>query len=233
MSATTVVQRVLGQEKIADCFAHIQELVNVWMKDNDVHRWEDIVSPREFEVADDDYHFQVRQGATKIVIVPDEAHYVIKIPFIGEESWGDRDFYYFDGGDYDNDSFDYCEHEAYLYEQAEYFKCDQFFVPTIYIFDVENIPIYIQTKIKGLRSSSQPSNEDTYRYASIKNSDVLIPEVGAKLLQYYSMDEVANFLAFIKAFQVNDLEAARNGEYVEAFGRYVFWDYSGYKEYEF
>lgn len=227
---STTIERIIGQEKISECIAHVQELVGVWMKDNEIHSWEDIISPYEFDVADPDYNFQVRTGATKIVLVPDDTSYVIKVPFIGEDFWDSMGSHYFNGGDRSNDGYDYCGHEAYLYDQAKIFGCDQFFVPTIHLITIENIPVYIQTKINYTDHQATPSNEDTYRYASIKNSDVLIPEVGARLLEYYSMSEVASFLGFIKAFEINDLEVARNGEYVEAFGRYVFWDYSGYKE---
>jgi len=229
---STTVEKIIGQQSILNCMKYVQTIVDIWMKDNDIGRWEDIVAPNEFNVVDADYNFEVRTGATKIVLVLHDMPYVIKIPFIGEESWNDEGFHYFDGGDYDNEEYDYCAHEAYLYDQAKIFGCDQFFVPTMHLIMVENIPVYIQTKIDYIYRRATPSNEDTYRYASIKNSDVLIPEVGARLLEYYSMSEVALFLAFIKAFDVNDLEASRNGEYVEAFGRYVFWDYSGYKEYE-
>ena len=230
--STMTIERIIGQEKVSECIAHVQKLVDVWMKDNDIHSWEDIVAPRELTVADPDYNFQVRAGATKIVLVPDDTSYVIKVPFIGEESWDDEGYHAFDGGDYDNEEYDYCAHEAYLYDQAEIFGCDQFFVPTMYLIMVEDIPVYIQTKINYIYFQRRATSKNTFRYASIKNSDVLIPEVGARLLEYYSMSEVATFLAFIKAFEINDLEASRNGEYVEAFGRYVFWDYSGYKEYD-
>lgn len=229
---STTIERIIGEETVLHCVKYVQELVDVWMKDNDISSWENLVADSvDFSVADEDYHFQVRTGATKIVLVPDNTSYVIKIPFIGAESWdNEHDFYPFNGGDYDNEEYDYCAHEAFLYDQAEMFNCDQFFVPTMYLTTIYNIPIYIQTKIEGLKLSARPSDEDTFRYASIKNSDVLDPDVGAKLLRYYPMEEVAQFLLFIKEFEINDLEAARNGEYVAAFGRYVFWDYCGYKE---
>ena len=229
----STIEKIIGQEKRFECVARVQELVEVWMRDNDVHRWEDILAPNEFNAIDTDYFEDIRTGATKIVLLPKDASYVVKIPYIGEENWSwGGEPHWFNGGDYDNDMFDYCEHEAYLYEQAQIFNCDQFLVPTLYLMDVGNIPIYIQTKV--VRSSpyrySKPSNEDEYRYASIKNSDALWPEVGAILLQYYSESEIATFLMFLKEFKLNDLESSRNGEYIAAFGRYVFWDYSGYNE---
>ena len=226
---STTVEKIIGQQSISDCMKHVQTIVDIWMKDNDIKRWEDIVAPNEFDVVDADYNFEVRTGATKIVLVLHDMPYVIKIPYIGDDDWCEG-INYFNGGAYDNDGYDYCENEAYIYDEAVKFDCAQFFVPTQFLMHVEDIPIYIQTKVTGYLRSERPSNEDMYKYASIRNSDTLDDDVGARLLRYYSMTEIAIFLSFIKAFEINDLEAARNGEYVEAFGRYVFWDYSGYKE---
>lgn len=223
----TILEKIIGQEKALDCIARIQELVGVWMQDNDIHSWEDLASPNEFEVTDEDYHFKVCSGATKIVLVPDNLSYVIKIPYYGEETW-EGYVYPFNGG-IEGKDMDYCAEEAEIYADAETFGCAQFFVPMVYLTMVGDIPIYIQTKINAIRTM-RPSNENAYRYASIHNSEFLDPEVGGRLVQYYSTEEIAIFLTFLKKHNINDLEGSRNGEYVKSFGRYVFWDYCGYHE---
>ena len=225
----STIEKIIGQQSISECLEYVHSLVTTWMEDNNIGRWEHVVAPNDFDVIDDDFNFDVRTGATKIVLIPLDMPYVIKIPYIGEDDWCEG-INYFHGGNYDNDGYDYCEAEAYIYEEAVKFDCAQFFVPMQFLMHVKDIPVYIQTKVNGYLCSERPSNEDVYKYASIRNSDILDEDVGAKLLRYYSMTEVGIFLSFIKTYNINDLEAARNGEYVAAFGRYVFWDYSGYKE---
>ena len=223
----TILEKIIGQENASDCTAYVHELVGAWMQDNNVHCWEDLASPNEFDIIDEDYHFDVRSGATKIVLVPDNLPYVIKIPYYGEETW-DGWVHPFCGGN-EGEDVDYCDEEAKIYADAEASGCAQFFVPTIQLTMAGDIPIYIQTKISAIRTG-RPSNENTYRYAAIHNSEILDPEVGGRLVQYYSTEEITIFLAFLKKHNINDLEGSRNGEYVQSFGRYVFWDYSGYHE---
>lgn len=222
-----VIEKIIGQDSISNCIDYVHELVSVWMQDNNIHSWEDIAAPNEFTVIDEDYNFDVRSGATKIVLVPNDLPYVIKIPYYGEETW-DGWVHPFNGGD-EGEDVDYCAEEAEIYADAEISGCAQFFVPMMQLTMAGDIPIYIQTKISAIRTE-RPSNENAYRYASIHNSEFLDPEVGGRLVQYYSTEEIAVFLTFIKKHNINDLEGSRNGEYVQAFGRYVFWDYSGYHE---
>lgn len=225
-------------------------LVKIILKDNDeelvyemarqffghfnLQSWEDVTyGGRDYDYINDDYGFHTADGATKVVIIPEQAPFVIKIPFIGDESWDYGETQYFTGGcEYyeDEDRYDYCAEEAYIYEEARQLGCSRFFVPIVFFDTINGIPVYIQTKVEGLKKLARPSKEDTFKYASLKNSDQLDPDVGGCLMQYYTVEEVADFLQFVMDHSINDLEATRNGSYVPAFGRYVFWDYSGYRE---
>ena len=219
---TTSIEKIIGQEEIPSCIARVRNLVGRWMQLNYLEKWEDIIAPYEYNEVDDGCSFDVRNGATKIVLVPNDWNYVIKIPYIGDETYDD--FIAFHEGDY-------CAQEAYYYSDAEICGCAQFFVPMVHLITVNGVPVYIQSKISAIRTA-EPSGLDTFNYASIRNSEYLDPDVGGRLIKYYTSKEIEIFLAFIKKHRINDLESFRNGEYVQSFGRYVFWDYSGYHEKE-
>lgn len=210
----STVNTIIGQQSVNECMIFVRNLVHIWACNNDIHSWEDVVAPYA-DTYDANDGFEIRTGATKIVLVPNNTSYVIKIPY---------------SGDVDDGSFtDYCALESQFYDEAEIDGCEQFFVPTQFLMHIADIPIYIQTKIEQI-VSARPTNEEVFKYASIKGSDKLDSSIGGKLVKYYTSEEIKTFLDFISNHNINDLEAARNGEYVKSFGRYVFWDYSGYHE---
>lgn len=92
----------------------------------------------------------VESGISKIVIVPQNLPFVIKIPFNGQFLWDDEDEEYF--SPYYNarpdGSYDYCARELALIERAEYFGWG-FMVPHAeYLTHVCGRPVYIQEKVR-------------------------------------------------------------------------------------
>lgn len=211
----STIQNIIGQQTVMDCVKYVHEVVECWMCDNDIGGWSDVVSPNCDIYDSDEYSYEIRTGATKVVLIPHDQPYVIKIPYAADE--------------WDGEIPNYCDMEAGFYDEAEVDGCEQFFVPTQFLTYIKDIPVYIQTKIYGIKTS-YPTCEEVYEYASIEGSDVLDADIGGKLVKYYSSEEIEIFLAFIVAHNINDLEADRNGSYVPTIGRYMFWDYSGYHE---
>ena len=176
---------------------------------------------------------KVATGATKIVLIPLYKNFVIKIPSYGESDYGPWSGAYskrLEELGYEIDTEDYCLLEANLYERAVEEGVSQFLVPTAYFGMVNNIPVYVQPKIHYLYSKAKHDETSEYSYASIKNSYILTPDCGAELLLYYTQNEVVKFLQFVVDYGINDLEACRNGWYVNEYQRYVFWDYSGFHD---
>ena len=103
--------------------------------------------------------YEIAHGVSKIVLVPNEGDYVIKIPFNGcyetiwdeeedeevesEEIW--REFY----NAPENCGWDYCAAEVEVYERAVELGVECFFAKTEFLCFTNNwYPIYIQEKVK-------------------------------------------------------------------------------------
>ena len=94
---------------------------------------------------------------------------------------------------------------------------------------ISGFPVYIQSKATpDFRKNKSDNTDNTYKYASIKNSDIFDPEIGSRLVDFYSTYEIEKFLNFIKTYHINDIGNYRNGGYSIEASRYVFWDFSGF-----
>lgn len=213
----------------------VHDVVLAYFQANSIEQWEDITCD-DYDIAAEPEGFNVefKSGATKVVLVCRDYGFVIKIPTYGEtegdwtSAWVGAHSEKLEDLGYEIASNDYCELESALYECAQKCNVDQFFVPTEYVGEMFGIPIYVQPKIEYHYTQGKHSNEDEYTYASLANSEKVDPCCGAELLMYYSLEEVRSFLEFVSTFGINDLEAKRNGWFVESYGRYVFWDYAGF-----
>ena len=91
--------------------------------------------------------FDYETGATKLVIVPEDREYVIKIPFSGYyDEFGD--YIPFNGAEDDGYGDDYCGAEQIYYSEACRAGYAQFFMKTICVANRYGYPIYIQEKVK-------------------------------------------------------------------------------------
>lgn len=97
--------------------------------------------------------FRVYSGASKLVLIPDGADYVIKIPFTGRETESydaDEDDYYEDYIDFSEalygKGWDYCLTEAVLYHKAKQNKVEKVLCKTQFIGKINEHPIYIQER---------------------------------------------------------------------------------------
>lgn len=108
-------------------------------------------------------HEELRTGVSKVVVIPHDSSYVLKIPYQGsreeEESWG---FHY--AGNKIRD-WDYCETEAEIYDafKAEGLEC--FLAKTVrYGEDATGYPLYIQEKCITAWDYDD-AHDDSYKYA--------------------------------------------------------------------
>ena len=126
----------------------------------------DVLIPKQFTEDDaDSFYYNLPDktkiffnhymyGASKIVLIPTEADFVVKIPFNGS---------YYDGLNNENDNeddlvfeefldagavseWDYCAEEEYRYNIAKELNFHEFFAQTKFLFEINDYPIYIQEK---------------------------------------------------------------------------------------
>lgn len=222
---------------ISENSQYIYDVVEDYLKCNNIESWINLCYGCDYENCPTDV--VVRAGASKVVLIPIEEQFVIKIPYYGD--YGYDDDYdcvcpytgaynsVLEEKGYSMESNNYCELEADLYTEAVKYGCAQFFVPVLFFDTIGDIPIYIQYKATSdFEKSINNSADNTYIYASITNSDVLDPQIGSRLIDFYSAYEIEKFLSFIKTYCINDIDNYRNGGYSIEASRYVIWDFSGF-----
>lgn len=183
-------------------------------------------------------------GVSKLVLIPDEYSFVIKIPF-SCTSWTDYDeddneedkiaefqrAYYIESGEY---GWDYCRAEAEFYEAAKGHGVEKFFAPTIYIGDIKGWPIYIQDKClifgesnSRYSHSQEDRNRSSEKLDSMKIASDRVPiDFIVDMFKEYPDEEVAGVFNFIDEVGIEDLHGNNCGYNKD--GLVVFTDYSGY-----
>lgn len=227
----TLLDKVLTHEK-AGIEGSISVIVNDFCEANHIEDWQDLCYGEDYDGATSDY--MIAAGATKVVLIPMDASFVIKIPFFGEKDWDwDNDPIPYMGayapGLEDVEPNNYCELEAELYKEAVKWELEDFFVPTVFFGDVCGLPIYVQPRIHNIKRLA--AKDSAYKYASIKGSEEFDTDVGANLVEFYNLNDVERLLQFFKHYKINDVDNFRNSGYDTICGRYVFWDYAGFKDY--
>ena len=193
--------------------------------------------------------FDWSTGATKLVIIPEERDYVIKIPFSGEynheyeeEEEGYGEFYcdnqYMDytgaASEYGND---YCEAEEGYYQAALIDGWKDAFLPIEKIGEWHNYPIYIQPKAEMLgdelsqrKYSSEESRkeilsrregEDKYIFYNLP-----ITWMASMLETYGSFEKVKELEWYLEEQAISDLHCGNIGFYN---GHAVIIDYGGWR----
>ena len=197
--------------------------------------WSNIFDSRIF--ASD---FSVDCGATKLVIIPSNANYVIKIPFDGEyhENWDDKGNMWFDEFTVIQD---YCYRETLLYESAKKEHVEKFFLPIEEVKEASNIagwPIYVQPKatIYGnlVRSEKETlTTKESIKYVSSKDCciNISLPNfwLAACFDSSSSVEEFDKFIQFLNndSSIKQDLHQSNIGYYNN---KAVIIDYAGYFE---
>lgn len=196
-------------------------------------------------------NIRVASGLTKIVLIPDDKDYVIKIPIT---KTGYYDYIEDENGDYRkgeffvaNNSFgDYCSIEEELFNSFED-DIKEIFAETKFITKVNDLPIYIQEKVKT-PYDKKINQFDPNHYPSDRKSDMEIHhelKVISECSEYseynefqedYCYDILVNygFEFLIKLLQtiddvgISDLHTGNYG-YNKNYKPMIF-DYSGYGE---
>jgi len=177
------------------------------------------------------FSFTFEEGATKCVIIPKEADYVIKIPFDGEYRENEEleeEFYMFSGGG--QEGWDYCDQECAYYEDIiKGSGFEKFFLPnSVLSFDW---PMYTQQKAEVyIDSYRKTSNKSKKMVKEMKKSIwTNLPNIWLELcLENFNFDinKLKNFICFLDD-NFSDLHRSNIG-YVG--NQAVVIDYAGYCE---
>ena len=203
-------------------------------------------------------YFDYDSGATKLVIIPKNTQYVIKIPFTGQyiyeedyydeelEEWVEPENWskYFDFiGALSENGNNYIEAEVKYYEAAVEEGWEELFLPVEYVYDWEGIPVYIQQKADLVcieREQDQDkyaSNESKSKCLSIRNSNHTnwwgldkfpISWVASLMDKLGSFEQVKDFVSFLEREGIYSDLHCANIGYAN--GHAVIVDYGGYQD---
>ena len=194
-----------------------------------------------------DFSYDWAEGETKLVIIPFDYNWVIKIPYNGyagkRMTNGTICHYadYFDYGSTDIRHFwDYCYTESCLYQKARTKKIAEIFAKEIYIGSINGYPIYAQQKAEGYDMEACSfselkitKEESEYLGSILQNNDTSVgPSFTtstytwlADVLIYYGRVFLNKVLSFIKKNEISDLHSGNVG-YIN--NRPVIIDYSSF-----
>lgn len=182
--------------------------------------------------------FDYDAGATKLVIMPEDRDYVIKIPFSGlYNEWGD--YIPFNGAEDDGYGDDYCEAEQLYYNEARKAGYGKFFMKVFCVGSSCSYPIYVQEKVDEFcrytciaHQKKHTSDESLKTVVSNHLDDKMqLPKIWlASCLTAFEGDEqkLTDFIKFLDDTGIKtDLHAGNLGYFK---GHPVIIDYGGYHE---
>lgn len=193
--------------------------------------------------------YETETGASKYVIIPDNASYVIKIPFDGyfndeetyneeteEYEYEDTAFISFECAEAD-ENWNYCEAELNIYDMAVEAGFGEFFAETL-AFKYQNSRMtYLQEKCITYSNKRNENASDT-SIAIAKNisrskynskyyhrfSDSWI----ADCIDYYGLEKTLAFIQYASANHIDDDMHYGNFGYSQKDGRPVLIDFSSF-----
>lgn len=176
----------------------------------------------------DELSFDWEDGASKLVIIPEDKDYVIKIPFNGN--------YYEDDG-YFNFSYNYCETEIELYERIfeENPIFSQLFLPLTRVEEYREWDVYVQPKCQAYNNTNEKIRSKSYSKDSlnkVRSEDMLykssLPKdwLAAVTEILGDVNLVKNFIIMLEEYDITqDLHNGNIGYYN---GKPVILDYAGF-----
>ena len=178
----------------------------------------------------DELSFDWEDGASKLVIIPEDKDYVIKIPFNAGYDTFLCEYY-----DY---SYNYCEEECNLYEKISFEEnplFTQFFRPLTKVKEFEDWDVYIQPKCQIYNNLEEEDRSKSY------SKDSMMKVKSKKLRHYTNLPEdwlaavtevlkdvqlVREFILFLEEYDITqDLHSGNIGYYNN---KPVILDYAGF-----
>lgn len=182
------------------------------------------------------FSYTSTKGATKLILMPRDVDFVIKIPFNGGQHWDGTmiPFYHAGCSACEDENWNYCETERIIAWVAKDYKISRCFVKNNYIGDVDHHPIYIQRRVCTYSLSSPPPYKKTKSYKEISQSfcdshyfNCFNPIWLSDFMEYYGKQSFYSFMEFIEDECINDLHSGNIG-YIG--NKPVVFDYAGWHE---
>lgn len=178
-------------------------------------------------------------GASKIVIIPTDSEYVLKIPFNSrveiEDEEGDGEISYnFDAFECANTSngWDYCAAECDTYERAWIKHLDACFLQTEFYGTINGWPVYVQRKCTvAFCSEEDPydsAEKELIRSCYNDNNYYALPFKWAiDFYNYYGETVLRELLSFLREEDLYDFHCNNLGYFNNV---PVIFDYGDYRE---
>lgn len=173
-----------------------------------------------------DFRFHFENGCTRLVIIPYDYDFVIKIPFCGDPHILKEVTSYNDG------IWNFCELELGNYLEAKSRGYEDYFLPIRFIgLTASGYPIYVQEKGLPLSenwslSSSSVSEDFIMDYESASGREAFCESWQASLYEYVGQETYDDVIDFIEFLAINDLHSGNVGYSLS--GCPVLIDYAGY-----
>lgn len=173
----------------------------------------------------DNLSFDWEDGASKLVIIPENTDFVIKIPFNSE----------YDVDEYYEFSQNYCETEIDLYDRIvdEYPMFAQFFLPLTRVEECREWDIYIQPKCQTYNDADENMKSNSYSKESLTKVKSDLGGTGLPTDWMAAVTEVLEDINLVKEF-INVLEMyditqdLHRGNIGYCNGKPVILDYAGF-----
>lgn len=181
----------------------------------------------------EDFEYDWHEGASKLVIVPHNENYVIKIPYNGAY-YSCSGFEEFLSANSAEDFFwDYCFTETLIWRLAKAENVHKAFAKERMIGIINNHPIYIQQRVEvyansdKYNSNNENKKEKTEKYCREKDFRIFSLSWQTDAFEYYGSKQFDKIMSFIENYDLRDFHNSNLG-YIGQ--RPVFLDYSDFNE---
>lgn len=199
--------------------------------------YSEVVDEKIFAHLPDDFKYDWKEGASKLVIIPYDADYVIKIPYNGQYRRSTKMFEQFlSANGTDNYFWDYCLTETLVWKLAKIEHIHKAFAKERMIGMINGHPIYIQQRVEIFSdldecyADDEIKREKTKDYCEKKGLVTFYEEVlnwQADALEYYGPKQFDKIMSFIKRNSIGDFHNSNLGYFGT---KPVFVDYSDFNE---
>ena len=184
----------------------------------------------------------IEYGISKVVIIPEEGNFVIKIPFNGMYyHYWDEEADCYDGAEFSYyheacapDSSDYCWDEVIKIEKACEMGFDKLFPATSFLMEKDGHRVYIQEKVRtvGHFNPGNISEDSRKRAESLNFHYKKCNNIWrAAVIEFYGEDYWVAFCDWDFRSDVNILSDMHSGNYgYDMEGHPIILDASGFRE---
>lgn len=192
--------------------------------------WDEAFGEDFVKYLENEHGIEFETGVTKLVVIPENENFVLKIPFDGTGyQEGFRFFYGAQDGDAGRD---YCKAEALFYEEAKKWGLEFLFAETIQIAEAWGVPIYRQPRcdifeFEFLHETTKETLTaveeacDTCDYNCF-NEDWLV-----EVVLQYGEDVLHDLLSFLRHEHITDLHDKNIG-FLN--GKPILFDYASFDD---